>query len=104
MGNLVVQSLHGGLQGFQLLLQAGTLLYQDILAGCFGAFLEKQRNILDKGFRLHSGTTHTLDEFHPAAGCLVKFTDAVCFAGDVGDKAPEKYRLWLSGGGNQAIM
>ena len=77
----------GGLQGFQLLLQAGTLLHQDILAGCLSAFLEEQGNVLDKGFHLHSGTTHALDEFHPAAGCLVKFTDAVCFAGDVGDKA-----------------
>lgn len=27
MGNLVIQPLNGGLQGFQLFLQAGTLLY-----------------------------------------------------------------------------
>ena len=72
MGNLVVQPLHGGLQGFQLLLQAGTLLHQNILAGCFGAFLKEQVDVVDEGFYLHPGTTHTFGKFYPATGGLVK--------------------------------
>ena len=86
MGNLVVQPLHSGLQGFQLLLQTGTLFNQNILAGFFSTFLEKQGNVVDEGFDLYSGAAHTFGKFDPAAGGLVKIPDAVFFAGDMRDE------------------
>jgi hypothetical protein len=87
VGNLVVQPFHGGFELVVLLLQAGALLYQDFLAGCFRAFLEEQLHVFDEGFHLHAGAAHAFGKLHPAAGLLIKIPDAVLLAGYMGYKA-----------------
>ena len=86
VGDFVVEPFHGGFELVKLLLQAGTLLDEDFLAGGFGAFFEEQIYIFNQGFYLHTGIAHAFGEFYPAAGGLIKVPDAVFFAWHMGDK------------------